>query len=187
MADMITDIANSFGGPVLDSLGKKAGIPPEIVKQATPIVIALVVGAVARMAKQPGGLNQLTGLFDAANKERGSADLSGFVDSVDPSKSGDMLKALAGGNSIENVADNLSRKTGIPAAAVAGLLGTMAPAVLSQASEVAKQQGLDTAGRVNLISEKAGSMPDAQIADYIMDDVPGISDDVKRGFKKLFG
>jgi hypothetical protein len=184
---MITDLATSFGGPVLEDLGKKAGLPPEIIKQAAPIVIALVVGAVARMAKQPGGLNQLTGLFDAAGKERGSADLDSFVKNVDPAKSGDLLKALAGGNSIENVADNLSRKTGIPAEAVAGLLGTMAPAVLSQASAIAKEQGLDTAGLVNLIGEKANAMPDAQIADYILDDVPGISDDIKRGFKKLFG
>ena len=71
--------------------------------------------------------------------------------------------------------------------AVAGLLGTMAPAVLSQASAIAKEQGIDTAGLVNLIGEKANSMPDAQLADYILDDGPGISDDIKRGFKKLFG
>jgi hypothetical protein len=186
-ADMLSGLVNSFGGPVLENLGAKFGVPKEVVKSATPVVISLVVAAVARMAKQPGGVDQISGLLNSASKQQGSADLASFVKDVDPAKSKDMLQALAGGNSLDNVMANLSGKTGIPADQIAAVLGTMAPAVLNQFNAMGKEKGLDTAGIAQAIGDAAANMPDGGIADYVLDNTPGISDDIKRGMKSIFG
>ena len=186
-ADMMTGLVNSFGGPVLENLGAKFGLPPEIVKKATPVVISLVIAAVARMAKQPGGVDQISNMLSGASKAQGTEDLASFVKDIDPAKSKDLLQALAGGNSIDNVVANLAGKSGLPADQVAGVLGVMAPAVLASVSAMGKEKGLDANGIAKAIGDAAGSLPDGGIADYVLDNTPGISDDIKRGLKSLFG
>lgn len=186
-ADMISGLVNSFGGPVLENLGAKFGVPSSVVKQATPIVVSLIVAAVARMAKQPGGVDQISNLLTSAGQAQGSADLASFVKDMDPAKSKDMLQALAGGNSIDNVLGNLAGKTGIPAEQIGAVFGTMAPAVINQFNTMGKERGLDTAGIAQAIGDAAAKMPDAGLADYVLDNTPGISDDIKRGLKSLFG
>lgn len=50
MADMITSMITSFGGPVLEDLGKRVGLPPDIVKKVAPLGIAAVLSGVKRIA-----------------------------------------------------------------------------------------------------------------------------------------
>ncbi len=187
MSDMISGLVNSFGGPILEDLGAKLGLPPSIVKQAVPIVIGLVMTALLRKGRSPEGVQELGGLLDEANTEVGSSSLSDFIKNADPSRSAKLLDTLTGENSVENVMGNIGRLTGIPAETVTSAFGTMAPAVLSQVSGLAKGKGLDTAGLLGLIGEQGDAMKALGNLDYLLDDVPGIGDDIKRGFKKIFG
>jgi hypothetical protein len=187
MSDMIGGLINSFGGPVLEELGTKLGLPPAVVKQAIPIVIGLVVAAVARKGRTPEGVQELGGLIDSANEQVGGASLTDFIKNADPSRSSDLLKGLTGGNSVENVMGNISRTTGVPVETITAAFGTVAPAVISQISGMAKEKGLDTAGLVELIGQQGDAVKALGNMDYLLDDVPGIGDDISRGFKKIFG
>jgi hypothetical protein len=184
---MIESLVGSFGGPVLEDLGKRIGLPAEVVKQATPLVTGLVVASVGRMLKQPGGADAVTGLFKSAGDLMGGGDLDAFVKSADPAKSADMLKMLAGSNSVENITGNLAKKTGLDADAIGKMMGVMAPAVLGGLGKMAKEQGLDAAGVGKLIEDNADALAGIGDLDTLMDNVPGISDDLKRGISKLFG
>ena len=62
-------------------------------------------------------------------------------------------------------------------------------AVVGTMGKMAKEQGLDATGVTDLIEQGASVLQGKGIDDLdtLMDNVPGISDDIKRGIKKLFG
>ncbi len=186
MANMIEGLVGSFGGPVLEDLGKRLGLPADVVKQATPMVTGLVVVGVGRLLKQPGGADKVTSLFKSAGDSIGG-DLDAFVKTADPAKSADTLKMLAGSNSVENITANLASKTGLSTDAMGKMLGVMAPAVLGGLGKMAKEQGLDAAGVGKLIEDNADALKGIGDLDTLMDNVPGMTDDIKRGLSKLFG
>ncbi len=185
--DMLTSLVNSFGAPALDSLGKRLGIPPSVVKAATPMVIGLVLAGVRRLAAQPDGVAALDTLVQGNSQRVGNRDLSTFLQEASPTKSAETLDALTGSNTFEQVADNFARKTGMDPHVAGELIGVMAPAVLSEAQSLAKQQGLDIDGVVQAIDAQSDALSALGDLDYMLDDVPGISDDIMRGFDKLFG
>ena len=186
MAGMLDSLVGSFGGPVLEDLGKRVGLPADVVKQATPLVTGVLVAGVGRLLKQPGGADKVTSMFKSSSDSIGG-DLDSFVKNADPAKSADMLKSLAGGNSLENITANLASKTGIGADSMGKMLGLMAPAVIGGLGKMAKDQGLDAAGVAKLLEDNAGSLQGLGDLDTLMDNVPGIGDDISRGIKKLFG
>lgn len=187
--NMIEDLVNSFGGPVLEDLGKRLGLPADTVKGAIPVVTGLAVAGLNRIAKQPGGSDQIANLFKGVGDRMGDRDLDTFVKEADPAKSAELLQALAGSNSVENITANLAKKTGLSTDSVGQLLGVAMPAVVGTMDKMAKEQGLDAAGVTDLIEQGASALQGKGIDDLdtLMDNVPGISDDIKRGIKKLFG
>jgi hypothetical protein len=188
MSDMVSGLVTSFGGPILEELGAKIGLPPAVVKQAVPIVIGLVVTAMMRKTKSAEGKNELAGLIQSADQQVGGQSLTEFIKNADPKKSTELLDGLTGDKSLDNVVGNLSKTTGIPAETCTAAMGTLAPAIVSQISAIAKEKGLDTDGLANLIGEQAGSLGAlGGNLDYLLDNTPGIGDDIQRGFKKLFG
>ena len=188
MAGMIEDLVNSFGGPILEDIGAKVGLPADVVKKAMPVVTGLAVAAIGRLSKQPDGADQISNLLKGVGDSFGGGDLAAFVKGADPAKSADLLKTLAGPNSVENITANLAKKSGLPADSVGKLLGVAMPAVLGQLGTMAKGQGLnlDPAGVAKLIDDNAGALKGLGDVDNLMDNVPGIADDVKRALNKLF-
>jgi len=158
-----------------------------LVKQALPIVVGLVVTACARKGRSPEGMLELDGLLESANAQVGSTNLSDYLRDFDPSTSDDFLQKLVGGNSGENVMANVSRLTGIPKETATTAVAALAPAILNQLSAAARAKGLDTAGLAGLMGEQGEAIQALGNMDYLLDDVPGIGDDIKRGFQKLFG
>lgn len=187
MADMISGMVESFGGPVLEDMGKRVGLPADTVKMAVPVVTGLVLMGIKRMASQPGGADKLAQMMTANSERVGGRDLATLVKEADPAKTADALNALTGSNSAENVVANLARKTGLDPNAVGQLMGIMTPAVMSQLGGMAKEKGLDAQGVVDLVNSNSDALKAIPGLDYILDDVPGISDDIKRGLNKIFG
>jgi hypothetical protein len=175
------------GGPVVDALAAKVGVPASVVNQFKPIIIGLVVAGIARMLKQPGGAAKMQDMIDASGKAVGTTDAADFIKNVDPQKSLDMLGALAGGNSLDNVVANLAGKTGIDAKQLTGVLGSVAPLVLSGIGSMQAKNGWSTDQLATGITEGVGQMQDLGVVDYVLDNTPGIGDDIKRGLSSLFG
>jgi hypothetical protein len=186
MADMITSMVTSFGAPLIEDLGKRIGLPADVVKTAAPLVVAAVIAGVRRLASQPGATNTLTSLYNSANDTVGS-DLNSFVNTFDPSQSLSLLNTLTGSNSLENVTANLARVSGVAPDSMGKMLGFLAPAVIAGLGNMAKEKGLDAQGVVDLIDESSDALQAAGNLDYILDDVPGVGDDISRGLKSLFG
>jgi hypothetical protein len=186
-ADMVTGAVNMVGGPAVDALAAKVGVPASVVNQFKPIIIGLVVAGIARMLKQPGGANKMQGMIDASTQAVGSGDPADFIKNVDPKKSMDMLGALAGGNSLDNVVNNLAGKTGIDAGQLSSVLGSVAPLVLAGLGAAQAKNGLSTDQLATGITEGVGKMQDLGVVDYVLDNTPGVGDDIKRGLSSLFG
>ena len=186
MADMISSMIESFGGPVMEDVGSRFNIPPQMVKMATPMIVGFVVAGVKRLGSQPDGAQKLSAMMDQNAQRFGDRDLDSFVKEADPAKTAEALDALTGGNSVENVTGNLAGKLGVDPKALAGMLGVMAPAVINQLGGMAKEKGLDAQGVIDLVDQNADGLSDMGM-DYILDNTPGIGDDIQRGFSKLFG
>lgn len=185
--DMITGMVESFGGPVLTDIGKRVGLPESAIKMAMPIVIGLVVTGIKRMASQPGGMDNVASLLQGASDRVGARSLDTFVNEADPAKTAATLDALTGTNSSEQVVANLANLTKQDPETIAKTMGIMAPAVLSQLNTMAKDQGLDTQGLVNVIDQNSDALKAVGNLDYLLDNTPGITDDIQRGLGKLFG
>lgn len=186
-ADMISGLINSVGGPAVDALAAKVGVPAELVNKFKPILIGLVVAGIARMLKQPGGDDQMQNLINSSSQEVGAQSAADFINNIDPSTSMNLLNTLTGGNSMDNVVNNLAGATGMDAGQLTGVLGSVAPLVLSSLGQAQKAGGLNTQQFAASLSESAAAMPELKAIDYALDNTPGIGDDIKRGFNALFG
>lgn len=167
------------------ALAGKLGLPEGTVQQLAPVVVAFVLMALGRKAKQPDGLKQIGTLIDQAGQTQTTP--AEYVKQADPAKNAEVLGQLIGENTLENVSDNFGRKMGITSEQAAGMLGVGVPVVLNQLAHVQNSLGTDTEGLANFIAEKAGDIKNTGEMTYILDNVPGISDNVKRGLRKLFG
>lgn len=163
-------------------------MPESTVQQLAPELAGFVLMALGRKAKQPDGVKQIGSLIDQAGQagltQMGAAEA---VKLSDPAKNAEMLGGLIGDNTLENVADNFGRKTGITSEQAAGLLGVGVPVVLGQLGRMQAAHGADTTALAKAISEKVAGLKNAGELTYILENVPGISDNVKRGLRKLFG
>ena len=108
--DMLTSLVNSFGAPALDSLGKRLGLPPSVVKAATPMVIGLVLTGIRRLANQPGGMDSLGALLQDNSQRVGDRNLNAFLQEANPAKTEQTLDALTGSNAFDQVAANFARR-----------------------------------------------------------------------------
>lgn len=98
-----------------------------------------------------------------------------------------MLNTLAGCNSVENVTANLARVAGISPDSMGKMMGFLGPGAVSGLGAMAKENGLDAKGVVDLLDQNSDAFKALGDLDYLLDDVPGIGDDISRGLKKLFG
>jgi hypothetical protein len=187
--DMMTSLVNQFGGPVLEELGRKLGLPRDTVKAIIPTAISLVMAGLARVYKQPNGNQTMQGLLDSAGSDMSlsSGDFTGFLQNFDPAKSKDMLSTLAGSNSIDNITHNVAKKTGISDEAAGGLLAAVTPMVLGGLGKMSQEQGLDVDGLANKVGGELKEIGDLGDIDNVLDDTPGFVEDIQRGLKKLFG
>ncbi len=189
--NVLDSIVHAFGPSVIDRLGQRLGISPAIIKAATPMVIGFVLSALKRLLGQEGGEEKFNSLLKSGKELVGSRGLEAFVGEADPSSGTSLLDILTGDNSTEQVAANFAHKSGLDPQfdpQVAGkMMGMMAPAVLDQISNLAQEHGLDVKGIANAIDANSDALASLGSLDAILDDKPGLLDDLKRGLGQLFG
>lgn len=189
--NLLESLVNSFAPSMIDNLGKRLGISPAVVRAATPMVVGLVLSGLKRLTTQEGAQDKFNSLLKIAGDVVGSRDMDTYLQEADPAKSTGLLDVLTGSNSIEQVAANFAHKSGLDPQIdphVAGkMIGMMAPAVLNRVSGLAKEHGLDMKGIADAIDANKEALASLGDINSILDDVPGIVDDLKRGLGALFG
>jgi hypothetical protein len=190
-ASILDSVVNSFGASILENLGKRLGISPAVVRAATPMIVGLVLSGIKRLTTRDGAADTYQSLMNGASNLVGSQDMDSFLQQTDPAKSTGLLDILTGDNSIEHVATNFAHKSGldpqIDSDVAAKMLGMMAPAVLHQVDRYAKDHGLDMSGIASAIDDSSDALKSLGNLQSILDDSPGIADDIMRGLSKLFG
>mgnify|MGYP001811846093 FL=1 len=190
-ANILDSVVNSFGASIVENLGKRLGISPAVVRAATPMVVGLVLSGIKRLTTRDGAADTYQSLMNGASKLVGSQDMDSFLQQTDPAKSTGLLDILTGDNSIEHVATNFAHKSGlapqIDSDVAAKMLGMMTPAVLHQVDRYAKDHGLDMSGIASAIDDSSDALKSLGNLQSILDDSPGIADDIMRGLSKLFG
>jgi hypothetical protein len=189
--NILEALVNSFAPSVLDNLGKRLGISPAVVRAATPMVVGFVLSALKRLTAQQGAQEKFNSLLNSASDLVGSRDMATYLQEADPAKSTGLLDTLTGKNSIEQVASNFAHKSGLDPQVdphvAARMIGMMTPAVLNGVSSLAKKNGLDMRGIADAIDANKDALASLGNLDDILDDAPGIVDNLKRGLSTLFG
>jgi len=186
-ADLVGGIVNMFGGPAIDALANKVGVPAEMLNKFKPVIIGLVVAGIARLLKQPDGATQMQNLIDTSSQSVGTQTPADFINNVNPAAAMNLLSTLTGGNSVDNVVNNLAGATGIDAGQVTGLLGSVAPLVLAGLGQAQKADGLSTDQLAASIESAVAASPDMAAISYTLDNKPGLMDDLQRGLGALGG
>lgn len=186
-ADIISSLVNMVGGPVIDALAKKTGLPVEMVNKLKPIVVGLVVAGIARVLKQPNGADKLQDMIGLSDKAMRGENAADYVASVDPHSNTDLMTSLAGDNSLDNVLNNFAGNTGVSADQLKAILGSVAPVVLSNVGQVQKNNNLTAEQLATSINDGIASMPEMAVIDNVLDNKPGFMDDIQRGLGALGG
>lgn len=185
--DIISNLANMVGGPAVDALASKVGLPADMVKQFKPVIIGLVVAGIARILKQPNGADKLQDMIGLSDKAMRGEDAANYIANVDPHSNTDLMTSLVGDNSLDNVLNNVAGSTGIGADQLKAVLGSVAPVVLSGLGQVQKTNGLTTQQLAADIEASAAAMPELKAVEYALDNQPGFTDDIQRGLGALGG
>lgn len=186
-ADLIGSAVNMLGGPVIDALARKTGLPVEVVNKIKPLVIGLVVAGIARVLKQPNGADKLQDMVGLSNKAIRDENAADYVANVDPHSNTDLMTSLTGDNSLDNVISNFAGNTGVTSDQLKAVFGSIAPLVLSNVGRVQESNHLTAEQLSTSINDEIAQRPELGIVDYLLDNRPGVGDDIKRGFNALFG
>lgn len=167
-ADMVGGAVNAVGGPVMDRVGGQGGRPERACQSVQAHHRRPRRGRHCPSAQAAGRLAKDAG-HDRCFHQGPRHRTGGLHQERGPKKSMDMLGQLAGGNSLDNVVNNLAGKTGIDAKQLTGVLGSVAPLVLAGIGGMQAKNGWTTDQLANGITEGVGAMKDAGVVDYVLD------------------
>jgi hypothetical protein len=152
MASMFDPIKALLTPDMFAAVGKRLGIPGEMVQQGTEIAIPLLSRGIASIADTPEGQ---VAIADAVkNADTGVlGNLSGFLGSFTQDAGGDVLTRLFGDEG-RVVTGAIKESTGFDISPILGMAG---PLLLGFLNSTAQKDGLDTSGLVKKLKSEARS------------------------------
>lgn len=133
------------GGDAPEKVASAVGTDPGKAQEAMGAALPVLMAALARNAKEPGGAEALHG---ALNRDHDGAildRLSDFLDRPDTDE-GDGILRHALGNRREQVEEGIGKATGLDAGSASKLLSVLAPIAMGALGRKQREEGLDPGG-----------------------------------------
>lgn len=157
MSDIFDVITSQFGGQVLDSMSKQAGLDKKQAGTVLSAALPVLMGAMARNTSRPGGADAL---LNALKKDHDGSILNnvgGFLQDPQRGPGAGILKHVLGSKrgNVENV---VSHQTGVNAATVGNILEMAAPILMGMLGKQQRQNNLDAGGLSNILKTGVDQM-----------------------------
>ena len=158
----VLDVLNEqFDPATVDQISRQIGADPEATEDAIVGALPLLLGGLARNARQPGGAEGILGALTRDHDGGILDDLGGFLRSGGAAADGTGILGHVFGNRQQQVQGGLARASGLDPQAIGKLLTILAPIVMAALSRQQRGRGLDGAGLAGLLggdSQRGDSM-----------------------------
>jgi hypothetical protein len=151
VADLMKQVAT---GDNLSMISKSVGGDGKAVQSALGMGLPMIMGSMATTASKPGGAEVLTKMLGQAGSSNPMDNLGGLVANPAAAGGSGMVNTLFGSQmgTIQNV---ISKKTGLPPAAVGKVLEIAAPMVMGYVGRMFVQQKMDTKSLTSLLGDQS--------------------------------
>jgi hypothetical protein len=136
-------IQGAQGGQAIDNLAQQFGLSPEQADAAVKSLIPALSTGFMTKAAQPGGYGEILGAMGDDQHRQAYADPATAQDPSTQQKGGDIVGSIFGNSAIINqVAEQASRFTGIPAATLEQMLPVIASMAIGGVATTMHNQGM---------------------------------------------
>ncbi len=154
MFNLYQIVQGAQGGQAIDNLAQQFGLSREQADAAVKSLIPAISTGFMTKGATPGGYGEILGAMGDDQHRQAYADPSAAQDSSTQQKGSDVLGSIFGNSAIINqVAEQASRFTGIPAATLVQMLPVIASMVVGGVTTAMHNQGMG-----GLLGQLAGMM-----------------------------
>lgn len=148
-----------LGGDAVNQISNQLGTDPATTRTAIAAALPMIVGALARNARNPGKAGALA---NALGRHDGSVldDVAGYLGRGDTGDGNGILGHVLGGKK-ETVQTGLGQAAGLDPAKAGTLLAMLAPLVMGALGKAQREQGLDTGGLAGMLGSEQQRAADA--------------------------
>jgi len=143
--DLLNILQSQLSDDVLEQLGQQIGADKQHTAQAANGIMTSLLGGLANNATQEGGLNSLLGALDRNHDGSVLDDIMGLIGSggqgAGAANGLGILGHVLGGNQ-ENVAQQVSERSGLSMGQVMKLMPILAPIVMGALGKMRSEGGL---------------------------------------------
>lgn len=192
MSGIMDLLREQLGGHVMAQISTALGTQNDTTKKAIGAALPVIVGALARNAKQPGGADDVSRAVQKDHDGSIFDNLSGFLRNAQRGPGGAILGHVLGARR-DSVEHQVSRATGMPAPSTNRLMEMLAPMVMGALGQKRREQDLGSVGLAGLLDEESRHLerkPEARGVRSLLDrDGDGDIDltDLANGMSGLFG
>jgi hypothetical protein len=133
---------DQLGGDSAVQIGRRVGIREDAARQVLPDVLGVLTGALARNSSRSEGAQALATALDKDHDGSVLDNLTDFIDNYQQGPGEGILRHVLGSRRPE-IEQNLSRNSGLDAAAIGKLLTLIAPLLMGALGRSKRQAGLD--------------------------------------------
>ena len=158
MFNLYQIIQGAQGGQAIDNLAQQFGLSSEQADAAVKSLIPALSTGFMTKAAQPGGYGEILGAMGDDQHRQAYADPATAQDPSIQQKGGDVVSSIFGNSAIINqVAEQASRFTGIPAATLVQMLPVIASMVVGGVATTMHNQGMGgLLGQLATMAEQGG-------------------------------
>ena len=148
-----------LGGDAVNQISKQLGTDPATTQTAIAAALPMLVGALARNARDPGKAGALA---NALGRHDGSVldDVAGYLGRGDTGDGDGILGHVLGGKK-ETVQTGLGQAAGLDPAKAGTLLAMLAPLVMGALGKAQREKGLDPGGLAGMLGSEQQRAADA--------------------------
>jgi hypothetical protein len=185
LTEMLTQ---QLAGSAISQISNKIGADSGTTSKAVSMAVPLLISALARNSSTPDGAQALSQAIATDHDGSILDNLGGFLNNPAASNGAGILGHVLGDRR-SDVENGLARSTGLEAGAAGQLLETVAPLVMGALGRTQQQQGLDSTGLSDYLSQQhqqaqasspglmgmLGSLLDSNKDGSVLDDVARIA------------
>ncbi|RNC71323.1 MAG: DUF937 domain-containing protein [Desulfuromonadales bacterium] len=164
--NIIEQLTREFSGDMIGKIGQALGEGAPMVQKALPAALSALVGAVAAKGASTSGASQILDLvgssgFGAHTISGMSASLAGGDATKNLMERGNSLVGSLLGDKAGGITDWLASLSGMGKSSSLSLLGLLAPLVMGMIGKRVKEDNLNAAGLMGLLSGQAPFLQNA--------------------------
>jgi hypothetical protein len=175
--NLIKLITDQLSSDALAKLTAILGVDREDVESAVTAAVPSVLAGIGGLATHEDGIRKLSSTLDSLDDSMfGNFDRQLSSDAGTMLQKGNrLLNGLFGEGLSSNLANALSRFTGLSPDAVRSLLAYLTPLILGRVASQWRNQGGTTTALTNLFRDQGRAIEDALPSGFSLDDVPGLA------------